>query len=353
MFAGVGGIDIGLDATGMECLFQVEIDSNCQQTLSYHWPDVPKFGDIKDVSGYDLPFVDVITFGSPCQDLSVAGKRAGLEGEKSGLFHEAVRIIKEMREKSNGQYPKWSIWENVVGALSTNNGADFGQVLWEMDEAGACFSEWAVLDAQHFGVPQRRRRVFLVSCFDPTIAARCPQKILPVKEGSSRNFEKSGKKREENSREIASSLRSSGQGGISSSIEENLAVKTTDINAYRMTAFGEYADDDTASTIKSRDYKDATDLVIGFSHTQGLDPQASQVAWPTLRAEGGGHAVSIRQYVRRLTPIECERLMGWPDNHTLYRADGKLNSDSSRYRMCGNGVASPVIKWIIDQIKEI
>jgi DNA (cytosine-5)-methyltransferase 1 len=351
LFAGVGGIDLGLDESGLDCLFQVEIDDNCQQTLSYHWPNVPKFGDIKDVSGYDLPFVDVITFGSPCQDLSVAGKRAGLDGERSGLFFEATRIIKEMREKSNGQYPKWSIWENVVGALSSNTGADFGQALYEMDEAGACFSEWSVLDAQYFGVPQRRRRVYLLSVFDSAIASRCPDKILPVKEGSSGNIKKSIKQGEEATREIANCLRSGGEGGVPSSRGENLVVEIVGSlqardykgvgNQYvsenklvveeqnkstlnRMLSFSEYKEDNVASAIKARDYKDSTDLITGFDKN-----------------------------VRRLTPLECERLMGWPDNHTLNRLDGKTNSDSTRYKMCGNGVASPVIKWVIDQIKEI
>ena len=351
LFAGVGGIDLGLDKSGLNCLFQVEIDESCQQTLSYHWPNVPKFRDIKDVSGYDLPFVDVITFGSPCQDLSVAGKRAGLDGERSGLFFEATRIIKEMREKSNGQYPKWTIWENVTGALSSNAGADFGQVLYEMDEAGACFSEWAVLDAQYFGVPQRRRRVYLLSVFDSSIASRCPDKVLPVNEGSSGSLKKSIKQGEETPREIANCIRSGGEGGIPSSRGENLVLEIVGSlqardykgvgNQYvsenklvieekkenvlnRMLSFSEYKEDHVASAIKARDYKDSTDLITGDNTN-----------------------------VRRLTPLECERLMGWPDNHTLNRADGKNNSDSTRYKMCGNGVASPVIKWVIEQIKKI
>ena len=324
LFAGVGGIDLGLDGQGLECKFQVEIDENCQQTLSYHWPNVPKFRDIKDVSGYNLPFVDVITFGSPCQDLSVAGKRAGLDGERSGLFFEATRIIKEMREKSNGQYPKWSIWENVVGALSSNAGADFGQVLAEMDEAGACFSEWAVLDAQYFGVPQRRRRIYLLSVFDPAIAARCPSKILPVQESSSGGSKKGIKQGEESAREIASCLRSGGEGGVPSSRGENPIVKNQETMLNRMLSFSEYREDNVASAIKARDYKDSTDLITG-----------------------------VNKSVRRLTPLECERLMGWPDGHTLYRADGKENSDATRYKMCGNGVASPVVQWLAKHIIKI
>ena len=93
--------------------------------------------------------------------------------------------------------------------------------------------------------------------------------------------------------------------------------------------------------------------MIAFSHTQGLDPQPSEIASPTLRSNGAGMAALTESVVRRLTPIECERLMGWPDNHTLRRADGKTNSDSTRYKMCGNGVATPVAQWIAEQLKGI
>ena len=193
LFSGVGGFDMGLEAAGMTTVFQCEIDKNCLQTLNHHWPTVPKWDDVSTLTGqYILDHcdgVDLVAWGSPCQDLSVAGKRAGLTGERSGLFHQGIRIIKELRELSNGKYPTWSIWENVAGALSSNNGADFGEVLYEMDEAGACFSEWSMLDAQYFGIPQRRRRVFVISCFDSSIAARCPEQILTV--GQSRGGDSS------------------------------------------------------------------------------------------------------------------------------------------------------------------
>ena len=309
LFAGVGGIDLGLDSAELQCKFQVEIDENCQQTLSHHWPNVPKYTDIKTVSGYDLPPVDMITFGSPCQDLSTAGKRAGLEGERSGLFYEAVRIIKEMRDKTNGQYPKISIWENVVGALSSNGGADFGQVLYEMDEAGACFSEWAVLDARYFGVPQRRRRVYLISVYDPTIASRCPSKILSVNEINRGNSKKIFKQWQKNTQKTINSPAGNNE-------EEHLTV-------------------DIVGPLQARDYKG-----VGNQYVQ----ENKLVVELTS---------SLVPNIRRLTPLEYERLMGWPDNHTLNRADGKTNADSTRYKMCGNGVASPVIKWIANQIKEL
>lgn len=180
LFAGVGGFDLGLEAAGWNCGWQVEWDKHCQQILARHWPDVPRWSDVCDVNGAELPPVDLISFGSPCQDLSVAGKRAGLDGSRSGLFHEAVRIIKEMRDATGGVQPVWGIWENVVGALSSNRGADFGAVLDSLADAGALVLEWAVLDARWFGVPQRRRRVFVVACFDPAVAEQCPSPLLPV-----------------------------------------------------------------------------------------------------------------------------------------------------------------------------
>jgi DNA (cytosine-5)-methyltransferase 1 len=184
LFAGVGGIDLGFEAAGWEGKFQVEWDAHCQQTLAYHWPDVPRWGDVSDVNGADLPPVDLITFGSPCQDLSTAGKRAGLvEGSRSNLFFQATRIIKEMRDASGNTFPRWALWENVPGAFSSNQGADFGAVLDEMADLGAVAIEWHCLDAQFFGVPQRRRRVFVLACFDLGITKRGRQQVLPVPEG--------------------------------------------------------------------------------------------------------------------------------------------------------------------------
>jgi DNA (cytosine-5)-methyltransferase 1 len=165
LFAGVGGFDLGLEAAGWECAWQVEWDKECQQVLARHWPDVPRWGDVRDVIGSELPRVDLITFGSPCQDLSVAGKRAGFDGARSGLFYEAIRIIKELRDDTNGRYPRLAVWENVVGAISSNHGRDFAAALDSLAEIGAVDIAWRVLDARWFGVPQRRRRIFVVADF--------------------------------------------------------------------------------------------------------------------------------------------------------------------------------------------
>jgi DNA (cytosine-5)-methyltransferase 1 len=214
LFSGVGGFDLGLERAGMETVFQCEWDKHATKILEKHWPNVPRWTDVSTLTGEHIlshaPVIDVVAWGSPCQDLSVAGKRAGLEGARSGLFHEGVRIIKELKELTNGKYPRISIWENVAGALSSGKGADFGQVLTEMDEAGACFSEWRILDAQYFGVPQRRRRVFLISVFDPATAARCPDPLLPVSESVRRDTETGNTARQEPASETATSTRSRG-----------------------------------------------------------------------------------------------------------------------------------------------
>lgn len=153
------------------------------------------YGDVSKLNGAELPPVDIITFGSPCQDMSVAGKRAGLSGSRSNLFYEAVRIVKEMRCKTNGEYPRFVVWENVPGAFSSNKGEDFKAVLEEIckikddtlsvsksekwtnagEIVGDAFSvAWRVFDAQYWGVPQRRKRIYLVADF----AGECAREIL-------------------------------------------------------------------------------------------------------------------------------------------------------------------------------
>lgn len=408
LFAGVGGFDMGMEQAGYEPVFQVEWDKNCQKILHHHWPTVPKWGDVCDVNGADLPPCDVLIFGSPCQDLSVAGKRAGLQdGDRSSMFFEAVRIIKEMRDATNSIYPRATIWENVPGALSSNKGADFGVVLSSLADIGAITQEYAVLDAQYFGVPQRRRRIFLVSVFCPTASERCPDPLLPLIQGSRGDFAKGRKARKDSARLV--------EAGVDSGNGEG----------FRMLAFGHYTDDDTASAIKMRDYKDATDLVVPyvFDATRHDDFRMDTETVPTLKQRmgtGGGQVpmlaepIAYDEYndsiseihhsiragtkqstgviqptyafdtqfgsnaavfedtsptlkssqqppsvsppglaVRRLTPLECERLMGWPDDHTRWTADGKEQADTNRYKQCGNGVASPVARWVGEQLRPV
>lgn len=236
LFSGVGGFDLGLERAGMQTVFQCEWDKHATRILERHWPDVPRWDDVSTLTGKHIlahaPVIDVVAWGSPCQDLSVAGKRAGLDGSRSGLFHEGIRIIKELQEETNGKYPRISLWENVYGALSSNKGADFGVILDEMAEAGALVQEWRVLDAQYFGVPQRRRRVFLVSIFDSATAARCPNPLLPVSQSVRRDTETSGTERQEPAGTTTQSLGSGSDiaNTISASLYHHGTVVNQDAN---------------------------------------------------------------------------------------------------------------------------
>ncbi len=201
LFAGVGGFSLGLDQIGMECAWQVEIDPYCQMALGRHWPNVPRHLDVRTVGARNLAPVDLITFGSPCQDLSVAGLRKGLDGARSGLFFEAVRIIRELR-------PEYALWENVPGALSSHDGRDFGAVLDALADAGAMDLCWRVLDARWFGVPQRRRRLFLVADFRGHRAAQ----ILFERESSPRDLAKGEEARQGLAYSLSASARGTGDG---------------------------------------------------------------------------------------------------------------------------------------------
>ena len=189
LFDGIGGFPYAASFYGIRPLWASEIVPECVSVTKKHFPDMEHFGDITKLHGGKLPPVDIITFGSPCQDLSVAsGKRLGLAGERSGLFLEAIRIIREMQEATNGEYPKFALWENVPGALSSSSRRDFKAVLEAFTEAEVPMPgsgrwanagmvrgrgvdlAWCVYDAQYFGTAQRRRRIFLIADFRGTRA---------------------------------------------------------------------------------------------------------------------------------------------------------------------------------------
>lgn len=175
LFAGVSGFGLGFERAGAKCAWRCEIDRQAQDVLRFNYPSDPLWGDVTTFDPEAFAVPDAVLFGSPCQDLSVAGKRAGLEGSRSGLFHEAIRIIRSYAERGM----RWAVWENVPGALSSNNGRDFAEILASFLDAGALDVGWAVLDSQWFGVPQRRRRVFVVADF----RGRCAGEILALAQG--------------------------------------------------------------------------------------------------------------------------------------------------------------------------
>lgn len=154
LFAGVGGLDLGLERAGFECVAQVEIDDFCQKVLTKHWANVPKFKDVRDVGKANLPTAELICGGFPCQDVSLAGERAGLEGKRSTLWSEFYRIVCEIQ-------PRWIVIENVPGLLSSDNGEFFTKILRELSQSGYDV-EWQVIPAAFVGAPHIRERVFIV-----------------------------------------------------------------------------------------------------------------------------------------------------------------------------------------------
>ena len=419
LFAGVGGFDIAAERAGMTVKWQSEVDKAASNVLEYHWPGLNK-GDIHGVESTDG--VDVLVGGFPCQSYSVAGGRGGLLEDRGALWWEYHRLIAEGR-------PKWVVGENVPGLLSSGGGRDFAQIIQSIADLGYTVG-WRVLDSQYFGVAQRRRRVFIVAVRDLGIGS--PAEVLALAQGMQGDPKPSRQTQQTTSPEAGSDAASgfglqaeligrnpdAGPNGAGVAPFEtdpgytlNVAggVQAVAFNANqdptphdeqsptlvsgghsandigvvtaRMTAFGEYADDDLASTIKARDYKDATDLVA-FTQNQrdevrdpnnlagalaaepgmkqqtyimrqregkpggGKGPLLQEDISMTLAASGNDQTLFNQAVVRRLTPLECERLQGFPDNWT----DIPGNSQSQRYKQMGNAVTVNTIEWLMKRI---
>ena len=276
-----------------------EIEAFPSAVLAHRYPDVPNLGDMTNYKEWNLEPIDLLVGGTPCQSFSVAGLRRGLEDPRGNLALTYVGILDRFR-------PKWCVWENVPGVLSSNGGRDFGSFLGALVDLGYGFA-YRVLDAQYFGVAQRRRRVFVVGHLGDwrrAAAVLFEPESLRGDPAPSREAEKAT------------------AGTIEASINCSRGTPTAAITA-RMVAFGEYVDDGTASAMKARDYKDATDLVAIHN-----------------------------QVVRRLTPTECERLQGFRDGYTNIPWRKAIDSpDGPRYKALGNSMAVPVMKWIGERIK--
>jgi DNA (cytosine-5)-methyltransferase 1 len=206
LFAGVGGFDLAMERNGVNVVANVEIDKHCQVLLERKFPNAKQFNDVTTVKGKDLidvgfnPSRGIITGGFPCQDLSVAGKRAGLAGERSGLFWEIARVVEETQTE-------WFILENVPGLLSSNEGKDFGVVLGTMADLGYSVA-WRTLDAQHFGVPQRRRRVFVVGRRSSDGGG--PDEVLFKPQSLRRNLKTNNTERQESTSNLTRGTREAG-----------------------------------------------------------------------------------------------------------------------------------------------
>jgi DNA (cytosine-5)-methyltransferase 1 len=487
LFAGIGGIDLGLERTGgFKTVWQVEINSSSNAVRSRHWPNTPRYDDVtKFTLATDPVRPDLACGGFPCQDLSVAGKRAGLAGERSGLFHEFMRIVSE-------RTPRWVLVENVPGLLSSWSGdtpysldkragrgrelvleetSDFSVVLGTLAELGYG-TAYRVLDAQWFGVAQRRRRVFIVGClgdwrraaevlFEPESLPWNPAPSRETRKGVARSITGGAHPGGHNGQDdvnivncldgqnggpddndaqamrlVAMPLKSGGNDRQDES-HENYIVHTLRGEGFDASEDGTGRGTpivpvvfDTTQVTSSKNYSNpkpgdpchplacgqhapaiayrtsgncgvmeqgdrtaalntATDpnqnIIAYQCHGSNVGPMgtvragngnetggvpftisqnSNGYAWeggdvnPTLQATPPSDTMS-QQYgiregmrVRRLTPIECERLQGFPDDWTRYGTDGKEISDSARYRMIGNAVCVPVAHWIGERILE-
>ena len=362
IFSGVEAATLAWEPLGWEPLAFCEIDDFPSAVLSERWPDVPNLGDInkvdwkKEIHGA----VDLVVGGSPCQSFSIAGKREGLKGA-SGLMFEYIRCVQELR-------PRWFLWENVPGALSSENGGAFGQLLREMDELGYCLA-WRVLDAQFFGVAQRRRRLFLVG----HIGDRRSADVLFEPESLRWDSPSSREKR----KELASRAgRSAACAGFKYAAAPLASVGK---NIFCMTGTQAHChiSDEISGCMTAHMGKDDAPVVVGgHSSGNGIDPIAMgdlnahtaicRNVCPTLKCGGDGAMVASEIgdkptglspiLVRRLTPLECERLQGFPDNHTRIPWKDKPAEecpDGPRYKAIGNSMAVPVMRWLGERIEAV
>lgn len=283
-FSGIGGFDLGFEAAGLASVSFCEKKSFCRRVLARHWPDIPIYTDIADVDASTIPHADVWSAGFPCQDLSLArmGPRSGLRGTQSGLFYAFAELVRE-------RLPQVVVLENVHGLLTSHGGRDFAIVLKALDELGYGLA-WRVFNSQHFGVPQSRRRVYVVGVHrDPRSAA----KILLEPECGSRDLETRGS-----------------DGKKAPSLFQTILGDTSKGPLMKARAHCIYAE--------------------SARHT-GTDWSRNYIWYPDGR-------------VRRFTPEEVERVQGFEAGWT--DLPGEVVEDSQRYHAVGNSVTPQVAQWL-------
>ena len=291
--SGIEAISVAWKPLGFTPVGFAEIEKFPCELLRQKYPNVKNYGDITQYEKWNIGQFDILAGGTPCQSFSIAGKRGGTADERGALMYAYLGIVETYR-------PRWIVWENVPGVLSSNSGYDFTSFLAGLEECGYGWA-YRVLDAQYFGVPQRRRRVFVVGHSDnrTDLAA----KVLFEQQGVCGN--------------IAAG---------SETQKEATAVIGKGINYFRRGGNFKYHKDKKAATLRSSAASDCFDLVLARE----------------------------KKYIRRLTPLECERLQGFLDNYTQIEWRGKPAEqcpDTPRYKAIGNSMAVPVMRWIGERIK--
>ena len=375
LFSGIEAASSAWNPLGWECVGVSEIEPFPCAVLKHHYPKVPNFGDITQHETWTLPEgIDLIVGGSPCQSFSVAGKRGGLDDPRGRLMHDYVAVVERVR-------PRWIVWENVPGVLSSGNGRDFAALIGSLEKLGfGC--AWRILDAQWFGVPQRRRRVFLVGCLGNWTAAAS---VLFERESLCGH----PPSREQARQGAASDAGGGAKGGCVTSHAVAPCLETTCNDYSRADGFTMIGQPQQANTLNQFDTGERDTHAVAFNWqngggygnaneglgitVEGTGPLqrcntpavavgvdlynqeiTGQVHCPLRTAGGhGAPAVALPMTVRRLTPRECERLQGFPDDWTLipYRnKPAELCPDGPRYKALGNSMAVPCMRWIGERI---
>ena len=319
--------------------------------LQHHYPDVPLHGDFTSIKDDEYGAIDLLVGGTPCQSFSVAGLRGGMDDDHGNLALEFLRLAQR-------KTPKWLVWENVPGVLSSNGGRDFGSFLGALAEIGYGFA-YRVLDAQYFGVAQRRRRVFVVGYLGDWRRAAA---VLFERESLSGN---PAPGREEGEKVAATLTNGFGERGVDADqiANGNHAIACNEVAPAVEVSSG--SDPELMATLCAKDnekwgcnqWVNEGKAVIGFQSTANAEEAASAGVniSPTLRA-ADPMAVATGLSVRRLTPTECERLQGFPDGFTQipYRNKPAENCpDGPRYKALGNSMAVPVMRWIGERIQAV
>lgn len=320
LFSGIGGFHLGFERAGFEVTsYFSEIDKHAVAVYQHQFKNATYVGSVTDVRGADLPNIDLITFGSPCQDFSLAGKRKGMDGERSSLILEAIRLIGECR-------PRAFVWENVKGTFSSNDGEDFAAILQAFANIGGYRLEWQLLNTSWF-LPQNRERIYLVGY--STTPNGDWGGVFPISESSGESHQRPA--------EVASALQHPGHSGGNyrgmNMIAEPLKIKVANKKGYQ-----EAVDGDAIRLYQPNSETQRGRVGKGVAHT----------------LETTGQQGVVNDYrIRRLTPIECERLQGFPDNHTeygVYDGEVKKMSNTQRYKQCGNAVTVDVVKAVAEQL---
>jgi len=324
--SGIEAATVAWHPLGWEPVAFSEVDAFPSAVLAHHYPTVPNWGDMTKFQEWPDADVDLLVGGTPCQSFSVAGLRAGLDDPRGSLLLTYLAIARRYR-------PRWVVWENVPGVLSADDGRAFGSLLGGLGELGYGFA-YRVLDAQYFGLAQRRKRVFVVGHLGDWRRAAA---VLFERESLSGH---PAPRREAGQVAPTVPARRSGGGGLRTDFDCDGGLI-----AHSLRADGFDASEDGTGR--------GTPLVpCAFDARQSDVITYGDQSGP-LDTDGHSIAVAQRMAVRRLTPRECERLMGLPDDYTLIPYRGKPATDGPRYKSLGNSMAIPVVRWIGRRIQMV